>query len=1247
MSLANRCAVAVVAGCGVLCAAFGALELEAWYRVATRLETTLLPGAATGYWMAAVTVLAGVSLVAVALGRSRLALPGGLLAFAVGVGSIVARLFAAAPQVAVVLQRSLPHTAAHSDALTRIAALQLTLLGASLVALGPGRASARRAPLVATLASALATLGIATASGHFTGADGTWSWIRLTLLPLETGLAFAAAGTGLLAAAWRESLERRPLVPRWLPAVVGSAGVTFTLVMWHALSVERPSSFGVAAPVPHTALVVGLVFTMLTALAVHWAATARLREREAREAFQKLAKGTGEWRLAEKAQRRSEERFQLVARATSDALWNWDLGTGDLWWSPGFYALFRYPEGSEQRGLASKTSRLHPADRERVMKSMLAAIEGRVDLWSSEYRFKCGDGTYAYVSDRAYILRDAAGRVERMFGSMIDFTARRQAEEERDGFFTLSPDALCIAGFDGYLKRINPTWTELLGYTEDELRSRPEIEFVHPDDRAATEESLKRIRSGGAVESFVNRYQHKDGSFRWLQWRARQVAERQIIYAFARDVTEDKRIESELAAVRDQALQSANAKSRFLANMSHEIRTPMNGVLGMCELLTETPLNPTQRRYAETIHSSADSLLTILDDILDFSKAEVGKLSLQSVPVDLRRLTEDILDLFARRAETKGIELAGLVRHDVPHALRGDPARLRQVMANLVGNAVKFTDRGLVALEASVWGEVNGRVVVRFEVRDTGEGISESGMSTLFASFSQVDSSASKRHGGTGLGLAISKQLVELMEGTIGVDSKPGRGSTFWFTVPFERDATVAGGEPQEEAPLAGRRVLVVQENETCRGMLRHVLESWKLEVIEAQDAGAALHAVNDPEGRGRIDFALIDLYLSDLDGLALGDAVRQLAGDSAPAVVLMTPIGTREEILSKASFAACLAKPVVPTQLLECLLAIVAAPRTPAASLAPAPAARADAARNGTQAARIEQDPRRGRSGGNVILVVDDNAVNLHVALGQLESHGYVADVVSSGGDALLALMRRRYDLVLMDCQMPEMDGFQATQEIRRREGSSRHTIVVAMTAYALEGDRQRCLAAGMDDHIGKPIRGAELDRVIRRWLKRAEEEQLASQPPAEAAAVPAREAVSIAPRERSGEGARQAAAEGSLVDMTLLRDASGDDPVRMRDLIALYFGQMNEQAPQLGAAIAAGASDEVRRIAHRCAGSSASCGMLGLVAPLRDLECMGKESRLGQAAEVFAELERRLAMAQDQVRTEMENPAAMHAAH
>ena len=1215
MSLANRCAVTVAAGCGMLCAAFGMMVLTGWHSGALRLASAFFPGPPTGYVTGATMLLAGSGLLAVALGRPRFALPGGLFATTIGVSAIVSRLLGArGDAIASLLQRALPTASVDRESLGRIAALQLVLLGAALVALARGPASPRRAPIAASLGAALATLGLASSFGHFTGVDSSSFWIRLTSVRLQTGFAFAIAGAGLLGAAWRESMTIRPVVPRWFPLVVGAAGVTATIVVWQALSADRLSSFDSVAPVPLTMLVVGLGFTVLTSLAVHWAATARLREREARDAYQQLAIGAGQWRLAERAQRRSEERFQLVARATTDALWNWDLASGGLWWSPGFYALFRYSEAREERGLDSKTSRIHPADRERVMQSVQEAIDGSEDLWSGEYRFRCGDGAYAYVSDRAFILRDPAGRAERIFGSMIDITARRLAEEERDRFFTLSPDALCTAGFDGYLKRINPAWTDLLGYSEQELLSRPAIEFVHPDDRAATAEAMRRIQAGEAVVSFENRYRRKDGSHRWLQWRARQVAERQILYAFARDVTEEKRIESELAAARDQALLSVNAKSTFLANMSHEIRTPMNGVIGMCELLMDTSLNSAQRRYAETIHSSADSLLTILDDILDFSKSEVGKLTLVSVPFDLRRLTEDILDLFARRAQTKGLELAGLVHRDVPRALRGDPARLRQVIANLLGNAVKFTERGLVAIEASLQGDCEGRSVVRFEVRDTGVGITEPGKQALFASFSQVDPSTTRRHGGTGLGLAICKQLVELMGGAIGVESVPGKGSTFWFTVPFETAPDVAAGEAPDASPLAGRRVLLVQENESCRRMLRHVLESWNLEVVEAEDGGSALQRLRRAEPGARSDFALVDLHLPDFDGLALGSAIRQLGGAGAPAIVLMTPIGTREEFLRKAGFAACLAKPVLATQLLECLLGLVAVPG--ASGERPVSAAGMEAA---VGSGRPAIEAREGAAARNLILVVDDNAVNLHVALGQLESHGYVAEVVSSGRDALIALSRRRYDLVLMDCQMPEMDGFQATQEIRRREGRSRHTIIVAMTAYALEGDRQKCLAAGMDDYIGKPVRGAELDRVIRRWLRR---------PGGEAEGRGALQPEAVA------RGAAGAPDEAPLVDMALLSDAAGQEETRLRDLIQLYSKQMAEQVPLLEAAIAGGSAEDVRQIAHRCAGSSASCGMLGVVPPLRDLERLGKERRLADAPRAFAELERRLGMVRDRLR-------------
>jgi two-component system sensor histidine kinase/response regulator len=997
-------------------------------------------------------------------------------------------------------------------------------------------------------------------------------------------------------------------------------GRSWRIEIWPAL----PAAASGRA-MPAITLAVGALLAALLWLAAQLAHTSRLREREAREARQRLAEGIGQWRLVEREQRMSEERFQMVARATNDAVWSWDLISGELWWNSSAFALFGLSPDEHRAGMHSKEERVHPKDRDRVVASMQAAIDGGSETWASDYRFQRGDGTYAEVSDRAFIVHEAGRGARRVFGSMMDVTARKQAEEERDRFFMLSPDMLCIAGFDGFFKRLSPAWTTVLGYSVDELLSRPYVEFVHPDDRDITRSTAEQIEAGHDVASFENRYRTKSGEYRWFQWKTRTASDQGIVYATARDVTEQRRLSDELEAACDDAVRLSGVKSAFLANMSHEIRTPMNGVIGMSELLMSTPLTATQRRYADTIRASADALLTVLNDILDFSKLEAGKVGIAADDFDLTLTVEDALDLFAKRAQSKGLDLAGRVTPDVPVWVRGDASRVRQVLTNLIGNAIKFTERGAVTLEASLVEQTAARAVLRFEVKDTGIGISEEGRKALFFSFSQVDSSSTRRHGGTGLGLAICRQLVELMGGRIGVESQPGRGSTFWFTLPFEKSSAPVA--PTGAGAVAGRRVLLVDGSPSSRDVLLRTLQAWGLEVREVPAGGGALEALRvAAESGAPFDVVVFDLYLPDIDGLALALAIRSSSRLGHPSLVMLTPMGSREEVSRVAGVSACLARPIKQSQLWECLLSLLDPPRAAAPAAGPALAAGEAWDRSESRATAVDLAAPAGTDAelarapdareaaacsvrGQRLLVVDDNPVNLYVALGQLEAHGHFAEVVSSGREALAAMERQSYDMILMDCQMPDLDGFETTEEIRKREGASRHTIVIAMTAYALEGDREKCLSAGMDDYLSKPIRGAALDRIIQCWLA----DGPAAPGGADACAVPA--------------------PAGSLVDMSLLRDAACDDTAKLHELIRLYFRNTDELLFQLHAEILAGSPEDVRRIAHRCAGSSASCGMLALVPGFRDLERMAHDGRLSQAPQVFAQLAARL----EQIRLEL----------
>jgi PAS domain S-box-containing protein len=956
--------------------------------------------------------------------------------------------------------------------------------------------------------------------------------------------------------------------------------------------------------------------------------------------------------------------------------------------------------------------------------------------------------------------------------------AEATAEEQLEHFFEVSLDLICVAGFDGYFKRLNPAWERTLGFTVRELLGQPYLSFVHPDDRDATMAAAARAAGGAHVISFENRYRTKDDSYRWLLWNATPVAEQQLIYATAHDITNRKRAEArraagyavtrvlaevctleaaapqilqsvgtsldweagaiwrvdeeaaqlrcvevwhtrqlnapefekitrvasftsgvgfpgrvwaeakplwvldvvhdsnfpralyaaeeglhgafgfpvrsggrvigvieffsreirqpdndllsmfdavgtqiggfverlraegdlkrytkeleaarqtqqedaarleqlvkELEVAKQRAEEATRAKSEFLANMSHEIRTPMNAVIGMTELALGTKLSARQRGYLSTVKESAESLLALINDILDFSKIEARKLELDKIGFDLRETLEGSLKSLAVRAQQKGLELACHILPNVPERLVGDPSRLRAIILNLVGNALKFTERGEIVVRVEAESVSASEAELHFAITDTGIGIAEEKLDQVFEAFVQADSSTTRRYGGTGLGLAISAQLVELMQGRIWVESQLGEGSRFHFTARF---GLQAGKVTLPEAGnLRGLRVLVVDDSATNRRILEEMLRKWRMRPALVSNGPAALASL-EKGARSHKPFALVllDGQMPEMDGFEVARRIHGQPTLRSAKVIMLTSAGQSEAVCQVTpGVAACLTKPARQSELLDAIVTLLGAPgrATPRA-----------ASRRRRRIAKARRPLR--------ILVAEDNRVNQELVLELLRQRGHTAVVAADGAKAMKALERERFDAVLMDVQMPNLSGLEATQAIRQSEKSTgRHLPIVAMTAHAMKGDRERCLEAGMDAYVAKPIQAAELFAAF--------------------------EGLASSSGSSSGSD-RERKAVGGFDRDALLARFRGDAGLLHR-LADVFREDCPHMLAEIQKALRTRNAEAVARAAHAFKGAAANFGADDVVAAAKRVEAAGREGNLSQAKAAYAELKRML---------------------
>ena len=830
------------------------------------------------------------------------------------------------------------------------------------------------------------------------------------------------------------------------------------------------------------------------------------------------------------------------------------------------------------------------AERVRLKTNIDRALSGESFMFTEEYQDRVYPGFWQEYFSTVFSKKNKAIG---MTCFSIDITEQKKAEKSLEdseakykAMIANIQDVIAIIDKNGTITYKSPNINRLFGWKPEELIGRHYLTLVHPDDKERVKTEIGILLNNEKKTTTLElRYLCVDGNYIEIVLKANALMSNEDINGILlnyHDITEKKNVEWELIKAKEAAEAANKAKSQFLANMSHEIRTPLNGIIGFLDLLSKTPLDELQDDYVKEMRIASSSLMGQINDLLDFSKIEAEKLELEHIEFCPKKAIEEIASLFTPRAYSKEIEIHALIDSRIPDTVKGDPGRLKQVIANLVSNAVKFTQKGEVLITAELVSQTEEEAAIFFKVTDTGIGISEEDKQNLFSPFIQGDASTTRKFGGTGLGLTISQRIVRLMEGEITVESVRGKGSSFLFEIRFEKGSSVKKSATFAEA---GQEILVADHSRTNRMIVRTYLEGEGCKVSEAENGMEAIEILERNASNGRrTKAALLDHNLPGINGLELAQRIKGQEGIKETKLILMTPLAASldKEAAEKAGISEFLLKPVYRSDLIR--------------SIWKEPEAGNQASEGTSRHPRedLEETVKKNAK----ILLAEDNMTNQKLAASILKTAGYRCDLAVNGSEAVEALGKKQYDIVLMDCQMPEMDGYEATRQIREMEGGGRHTTIIAMTANALKSDYQNCIRAGMDDYISKPFKTDDLLEIIGKWLKKNEAEQ----------------------DESSGEEAGNPAI-GSGIDIAGILDGLARDQKIGRDIIEEIYDEFVETLPEtlrkLEVYIEQKDFSALAMGAHTLKGSSAGLRLSGLSGNAAELERQSKVANLASCRE------------------------------